>query len=105
MKAISGQAGRSPVGVVLRAAVQIYRAAISPLIGPRCRFLPTCSDYALTALAQHRPGHALWLIARRLARCHPFGASGIDEVPPAYSCRCARHTKISLLLPKDSTGS
>jgi putative membrane protein insertion efficiency factor len=105
VKAVIGEARRSPTSAVLRAVVHVYRAAISPLMGPRCRFLPTCSDYALAALAQHRPGHALALIGRRLGRCHPFGASGIDEVPPADSCRCARHSKISLLFPKDSTGS
>ena len=93
------------LGAVLRAAVRVYRMAISPLIGPRCRFLPTCSDYALTALEQHRPDHALALIARRLARCHPWGASGLDEVPSPLRCRCARHARVSLLFPKDSTGS
>ncbi|MDH3664095.1 MAG: membrane protein insertion efficiency factor YidD [Alphaproteobacteria bacterium] len=54
---------------------------ISPWIGPRCRFLPTCSDYALDALARHGAIRGSGLIVRRLARCHPFGGSGFDPVP------------------------
>ena len=94
---------RSFSGKLVIGLIGVYRAAISPLIGPRCRFLPTCSDYALQALSTHRPLHALTLIARRLARCHPFGASGIDEVPPVLGCRCATHVRSAALFPKDST--
>ncbi|MBU6187770.1 MAG: membrane protein insertion efficiency factor YidD [Betaproteobacteria bacterium] len=93
------------VAGLLSGLVQVYRVAISPLIGPRCRFLPSCSDYALQALSTHRPVHALTLIARRLARCHPLGASGIDEVPPVLSCRCATHAQSAALFPKDPTDS
>ncbi|MEM7041545.1 MAG: membrane protein insertion efficiency factor YidD [Pseudomonadota bacterium] len=50
-------------------------------MGPRCRFLPTCSDYALDALARHGAIRGGWLTLRRLARCHPFGDSGFDPVP------------------------
>ncbi|MGI9486279.1 MAG: membrane protein insertion efficiency factor YidD [Geminicoccaceae bacterium] len=58
-----------------------YRLLISPWIGPRCRFLPTCSDYALDALARHGAIRGGWLTVRRLARCQPFGGSGFDPVP------------------------
>lgn len=61
--------------------VQLYRYGISPLIGPRCRFQPTCSSYALEALKNLPFGRALWLIMRRLARCHPWGGCGYDPVP------------------------
>lgn len=73
---------------ILRALIGFYRIAVSPLIGPRCRFLPTCSDYAAQALGAHQIGHALRLIVKRLGRCHPFGSSGIDEVPSCMNCRC-----------------
>jgi putative membrane protein insertion efficiency factor len=62
--------------------IQFYRLFISPMLGPRCRFYPSCSVYALEALEQHSLGYALWLIMRRLGRCHPWGGSGYDPVPP-----------------------
>jgi uncharacterized protein len=70
----------------LRAGVRAYQLFVSPLRPPSCRFLPTCSDYAIEALARHGAlrgsGLALW----RLARCHPWGGSGYDPVPaPAPS--------------------
>lgn len=62
--------------------IQFYRLFISPMLGPRCRFYPSCSVYALEALEQHSIGYALWLILKRLARCQPWGGSGYDPVPP-----------------------
>ncbi len=62
--------------------IQFYRLFISPMLGPRCRFYPSCSVYALEALEQHSIGNALWLIIKRLARCQPWGGSGYDPVPP-----------------------
>jgi putative membrane protein insertion efficiency factor len=62
--------------------IRIYQVLISPLIGPRCRFLPTCSDYALEALQRHGPVRGGWLALRRIGRCHPWGDSGYDPVPP-----------------------
>jgi hypothetical protein len=56
---------------------------ISPVLLPRCRFLPTCSDYALEALAEHGAARGSLLAGRRLLRCHPWGGSGYDPVPPA----------------------
>ncbi|MGH1482704.1 MAG: membrane protein insertion efficiency factor YidD [Geminicoccales bacterium] len=70
------------VGVALLSLpIWAYRWLISPLIGPRCRYLPTCSDYALDALAQHGAIKGGWLTIRRVARCHPFGGHGFDPVP------------------------
>ena len=76
---------------LLLAPIQVYRAAISPFLASRCRFLPTCSDYAQQAIGQHGALAGGWLAIRRLARCHPWGASGIDEVPvnpPVFRCAC-----------------
>jgi len=66
---------------ILAMPVRLYQALISPLMGPRCRYLPTCSDYALEALAHHGAVRGAWLALRRLARCHPWGGHGFDPVP------------------------
>ena len=63
-------------------AVQGYRYLISPVLGPRCRFAPSCSDYAIEALRCHGALHGGWLALQRIARCHPWGGSGYDPVPP-----------------------
>ena len=67
--------------LVLRGLVRAYQLLISPALGPRCRFLPSCSDYAMEALATHGAGRGSWLALRRLLRCHPWGGSGYDPVP------------------------
>jgi putative membrane protein insertion efficiency factor len=61
--------------------VKAYRRLVSPLLPPACRFYPSCSAYAETALARHGALKGSWLTARRLARCHPFHPGGIDPVP------------------------
>ncbi|HYG27193.1 MAG TPA: membrane protein insertion efficiency factor YidD [Caulobacteraceae bacterium] len=66
----------------VRLALKGYKAALSPLIGQRCRYLPTCSEYAAEALVTHGPVRGSYLAARRLCRCNPFGGSGYDPVPP-----------------------
>lgn len=61
--------------------LQVYRHALSPLLGPRCRFYPSCSRYAIEALRQHGPIHGGWLALRRVIRCHPGNPGGVDPVP------------------------
>jgi putative membrane protein insertion efficiency factor len=61
-----------------------YRRFVSPMLGARCRFAPSCSEYALGALAEHGAGRGLWLAAARLARCHPFNPGGYDPVPSRH---------------------
>lgn len=63
------------------ALIRLYQWMISPLLGPRCRFTPTCSQYGLEAFQKHGPFKGLWLTVRRIARCHPWGGSGYDPVP------------------------
>ncbi|MFP4614586.1 MAG: membrane protein insertion efficiency factor YidD [Thiohalorhabdus sp.] len=58
-----------------------YRWLISPLLGAHCRFQPTCSSYAITALERHGPIKGGWLALRRILRCHPFHPGGDDPVP------------------------
>lgn len=72
----------SPPARLLAMFVRAYRAVLSPWLGFNCRFDPTCSAYALEALAMHGARRGSWLILCRLARCHPLGGSGIDNVPP-----------------------
>lgn len=69
------------VARVLMLPIRFYQLVISPLKPPTCRFTPTCSTYCLQALAKHGPVRGLWLCARRLLRCHPWGGSGYDPVP------------------------
>ncbi len=67
---------------ILELPILFYRAAISPMLPRSCRFTPTCSAYALEALRVHGPIKGLWLTVKRLSRCHPWGGSGYDPVPP-----------------------
>ena len=71
----------SPAARILALPVRLYRTTLSPLVGPSCRFQPTCSSYALEALERHGALRGGWLAARRLARCHPLGGAGYDPVP------------------------
>jgi len=66
----------------MQAPVWFYRGAISPMLPQSCRFIPTCSAYAIEALQVHGPLRGSWLTLRRLLRCHPWGGSGYDPVPP-----------------------
>jgi len=69
------------LGLPLVALIKIYQWIISPAIGPRCRFTPSCSQYAIEALKKHGLIKGGWLSVRRIARCHPWGGHGVDPVP------------------------
>jgi len=75
----------SPLAHLFRGAVRVYQVALSPLIGRQCRFLPTCSHYAVEAIERHGSMKGGWLAAKRIARCHPFAAAGYDPVPGTVS--------------------
>jgi putative membrane protein insertion efficiency factor len=80
-----GRLGRSVNGLLaalLALPVRAYRFFLSPLLPPACRHEPSCSRYALEALAVHGPWRGSWLTAGRLLRCQPWGTSGFDPVPP-----------------------
>lgn len=63
------------------AAIWLYQAVLGPWLGGRCRFYPSCSNYALEAIREHGLWRGMWLSARRVGRCHPLAPGGIDLVP------------------------
>ena len=65
----------------LRALLRAYQYVFRPLLGRNCRFVPSCSDYALEAIEKHGAVHGSWLAVRRIGRCHPWRAGGYDPVP------------------------
>lgn len=83
---------RTILRTMLIASIRVYQTVISPILGPRCRYLPTCSDYTIEAIQAHGPVRGLWLGVRRLGRCHPWGGHGYDPVPPVAQCRCSHDT-------------
>lgn len=64
-----------------------YQLVISPMIGPRCRFTPTCSHYAIEAIKSHGMIKGCWLAACRLVKCHPFHEGGYDPIPPCCATK------------------
>jgi len=80
---------------VLLFAIRAYRFLLSPWLGRACRFVPTCSDYAMEAIERHGAADGALLAAWRVARCHPLGGAGLDPVPEhgplgRLACNCAR---------------
>ena len=75
----------NPLSAAASLAIRLYQVCVSPFMTPRCRYLPTCSDYAQEALVEHGPAAGGWLALRRICRCHPWGGSGYDPVPEAQS--------------------
>ncbi|AEG02496.1 membrane protein insertion efficiency factor YidD [Methylomonas sp. LL1] len=65
--------------------IKVYKYFISPLLGPRCRFYPSCSSYGLEAIQLHGAAKGSYLTLRRLLKCHPFHEGGIDPVPEKLS--------------------
>ncbi len=59
----------------------LYQNLISPILGPKCRFSPTCSEYAVIALKKYGPFKGIWLSTIRIFKCHPWGGNGYDPVP------------------------
>ncbi|HMU71238.1 MAG TPA: membrane protein insertion efficiency factor YidD [Ferruginibacter sp.] len=61
--------------------IKLYQWIISPWLGQKCRYTPTCSHYAVEALKKYGPLKGLWLAIKRISRCHPWGGHGYDPVP------------------------
>ncbi len=77
-----GSAGRV-LGWAIRGMIRAYQLLVAPILGPTCRYYPSCSHYAAEAVARHSPARGSLLAVRRLLRCHPWGGSGYDPIPPA----------------------
>ncbi|MFG6666574.1 membrane protein insertion efficiency factor YidD [Halomonas sp. HNIBRBA4712] len=100
----SGLLGKA-LGAVLIALVKVYQYTVSPLLGPRCRFWPSCSSYAVEAIQVHGPLRGGWMAFKRILKCHPGSSGGMDPVPggrseqllledqqrEARSCDCGDH--------------
>jgi hypothetical protein len=81
------------VRVPLRGMIRAYQWVISPLFAGSCRYLPTCSSYALEAIESHGALRGSWLGLRRILRCHPWGGAGFDPVPASHDrSDCTDHT-------------
>lgn len=80
--------GSRLIGLLLIAPIRIYQLVISPLVGPTCRFYPSCSTYAVQAIRRHGPLRGSALAGWRLLRCNPWNLGGLDPVP---ECRPHRH--------------
>lgn len=81
----------SLIAYILLGFVHFYRYAISPMLAPRCRFYPTCSQYALEAIRLHGAFYGGWLALKRVARCNPLSEGGMDNVPA--KCHCKKSAK------------
>jgi uncharacterized protein len=79
-----GRLARLP-GVLAVGSIRLYQRFISPMTPPTCRFYPSCSQYAVTAVKRHGLIRGGWLATQRLGRCHPWTVGGVDDVPPATS--------------------
>jgi uncharacterized protein len=77
----------SPLAWSLTLLVRGYQLVLSPMLGPRCRFYPSCSAYAVEAITTHGALRGTWLAGRRLLRCHPWNPGGVDHVPPRPTLR------------------
>ncbi|HVE92658.1 MAG TPA: membrane protein insertion efficiency factor YidD [Actinomycetota bacterium] len=83
--------------------IHVYQKGISPSLAPRCRFSPSCSEYAVSAVERHGAAGGIYLAVRRLGRCHPLREPGVDEVPETFTLRSrdkAANTTTSHLLKK-----
>ena len=69
------------MGRLLIVVIRVYQYLLSPLIGPHCRFHPSCSHYSVEAIQRHGAMYGSYLALRRLARCHPWHPGGLDPVP------------------------
>ena len=73
--------------IILVGSIRLYQLCLRPVLGPNCRFVPSCSDYALTAVGRHGVRRGSWLAAARILRCNPWHAGGHDPVPAAGHAR------------------
>lgn len=86
------------VRTVIAFLIRLYQYTLSPLLGPCCRFYPSCSQYAIEAVERHGAMRGMWLALWRIARCHPLHPGGVDPVPAvaqrgASGAACVHHSR------------
>ncbi|WP_311064164.1 membrane protein insertion efficiency factor YidD [Halomonas sp. DWK9] len=81
---------RKLLTVIMVGCVRAYQYTISPLLGPRCRFWPSCSAYTIEAIQVHGPLKGVWMAAKRMIKCHPGNPGGMDPVPGGRSEQICR---------------
>ncbi len=81
------------VSKLLLSLIRLYQLVISPMLGPRCRYYPTCSQYALEAIRLHGPWRGSFLAVKRVLRCHPGHRGGLDPVPEPQNCSHCHDSK------------
>ena len=72
---------------VLKKLIRAYQLLLSPMLGPSCRYYPSCSHYAIEAIETHGAARGTWLAIKRISRCHPWHEGGFDPVPA-----CNKHS-------------
>lgn len=72
---------RNPLSLLLLALIRTYQLVLSPMLGQRCRFLPTCSSYAYESISEHGALKGVFLATKRIGKCHPWHEGGYDPVP------------------------
>lgn len=92
---------RDVVRTLVVAPIRAYQLVISPLLGPRCRFYPSCSTYVIEAVSGHGVLRGLYLGIRRLLRCHPWNPGGLDPVPQS---RRNGHEPLQASMPSSGAG-
>ncbi|MBP5981333.1 MAG: membrane protein insertion efficiency factor YidD [Halomonas sp.] len=80
-----GRILRQLITILMVGAVRAYQYVISPLLGPRCRFWPSCSSYTIEAIQVHGPFKGGWMAIKRIIKCHPGNPGGMDPVPGGRS--------------------
>jgi len=96
---------RRIVVALLVLPIRAYQVVVSPLLGPRCRFYPSCSAYAVEALRVHGPLRGTLLALRRLLRCHPWNPGGLDPVPPARRAKSTHQAEHAAPPPATPQGA
>ncbi len=79
---------KNPITLLMLGAIRLYQVTLSPWVGRQCRYLPTCSQYGMEAIARFGPVKGGYLTLMRIGRCHPLGGGGYDPVPSKFRWRC-----------------
>lgn len=91
--------------LVLRLPILFWQWVIAPVLGPNCRYTPSCSQYAAEALAAHGPWRGSWLATRRIISCNPWGGTGYDPVPRACIHDHSKHIEHDHGMPVSRSGT